>query len=164
MLIVGQQGLPLSIKLSMRLLFVVLMRWDGSPRWDVVACFLMQIFIYFNNLKIQFHLPLLVLCFVESPHHSCGWWNYTRTTGRVGSFNSLSAPFVFLESLDTVSIRVLIDSMFTAMYTFMHILCTYPHIHLLTHCKLTCLMECSNCHYDRWMLAYELGIYASLGG
>ncbi|KAF3949596.1 hypothetical protein CMV_024554 [Castanea mollissima] len=31
-LIVVQQGLPLSIKLSMKPLFVVLMSWDGSPR------------------------------------------------------------------------------------------------------------------------------------
>jgi hypothetical protein len=33
--IVGQQDLPLSIKLSMKLLFAVRMRWDGNHRLDL---------------------------------------------------------------------------------------------------------------------------------
>lgn len=101
-LIVVQLGLLLSIKLSMKLLFVALMRWDGSLRLDRSSkkSFSGALRVYLTGPCKFFRFGINVYGpFAESSHHSFRWWNFVHKRGIMGVHDSfIYVSLIFLAS------------------------------------------------------------------
>lgn len=84
--IVVPQNLLLSIKLLMKLLFAVRMRWDGSLRCILITLSCFCTYVLFDQFILHKLYCLFnafdSLKFAESPHHPFRWCDFSNTWGR----------------------------------------------------------------------------------
>lgn len=120
-----QLSLLLSIKLSMKLLSVALMRWDGSLRLDrSFKPFFFLVFFFSGGLRFYMTQPykLFRLCcnvygpFAESPYHSFRWWNFTYKRGIMGDHGSFIQ--VSYSTLTSNILRVITDRFYLVRWRY----------------------------------------------